>query len=1093
MGRVIVEAEMRTNIEVNELKKFVLFKFKIIPKTSRGNFQVLSVTNSDILSSTNIDILPIYNKERHLIHVLTRFVSMFSLVKNDTYSKLMIHAKKFNRFLKQDIRLLNTNLQGQGHKSSRLSQNYSLIYPNAHRINPKREFVKRFTFRPHPEVYSPQKLRTNFLKGSRNLESLFDHEEYGFRKFFANGFEIPKFLSEEIKILDPVFKFVSKINRQYAIITVYLSSFMKLVFLKIYWPRNKRVLITLFHNDEMRKGDIFMEQIIRKRVGLMRSNMQLLGIDEFGHLLDENDKFELDDEFAPQNIANFEFDGNVGSRAINEFTGVTKKLEMMNAFAVKRPGLNKLGAGATRKKYRTVENFQRRVTKQVATGFLNSPMRPRPKAKNKKMKLSRMGTMVGGGVKRGGFGGSRGLDKSPSNVLSKKGSLVAGMGGSFAGLSFNRRVTAYNLMGSGVSKTNSKTSNKLAVPPKERFPSRIDLLSKRPDEIKIKAHSPTQPTQMLRKGRRNSRRLSSNISLSSNNFQQGAIEEDSSYHEETSRVRKKYMFHTGNYQDFTRSAIKFFNENLEQKEATFANLKKVSSKSLNAYISKEGSARGAGMDFSMLQYNKKVRRGLEKKLDKFHSCFYWENLLRLITIEKRSLNKQVLRINDSSSIIREEIYSKQCLIGDNVIYIEILIENEQANNSMLESFSNYKLANLQGIYMFLKIKNHTKKYEKNDKINLMNAIELLDTEYYASSPVIAKYRQANPRIKKGEILGFQDVKSVVVNLKEVRHIASLIGRRIYQGLRSLYAKGEIDLDKRIGSFFGERSIHSGKRSLEVSPPKHGSSAKKRRREGPRLSLINNFPIHNIGYRPYKAHYDHRKLEKQMSAVESSSDFDGSKTISAELFDPNSKKFEAKHTEFLQNSIRFLINPKRQEFMNFHSRICNTLKLKESDNFVILYKSIFITRPPHTCWILYQVEKDSFMVLIYNTTLQSFSRIELNMRYVMRFLPFVKKALKSHEYLNVGKRIFKCFKNALLIEYKIMKNFKDLTYKIGKKGTRGFDHQMNTTSFGNFNNLTRNHINAVIGGALEEDLSDLSELTLKNFGRSQKGGSDESRF
>lgn len=72
-----------------------------------------------------------------------------------------------------------------------------------------------------------------------------------------------------------------------------------------------------------------------------------------------------------------------------------------------------------------------------------------------------------------------------------------------------------------------------------------------------------------------------------------------------------------------------------------------------------------------------------------------------------------------------------------------------------------------------------------------------------------------------------------------------------------------------------------------------------------------------------------------------------------------------HAQFLQNSIKYLMNPKLEQFMRFDSRLCKALNLLETDNFILMYKTHFIRDPPHIAWILYAVDYQKFMVLIYN--------------------------------------------------------------------------------------------------------------------------------
>ena len=104
----------------------------------------------------------------------------------------------------------------------------------------------------------------------------------------------------------------------------------------------------------------------------------------------------------------------------------------------------------------------------------------------------------------------------------------------------------------------------------------------------------------------------------------------------------------------------------------------------------------------------------------------------------------MIRINGKSSVLREEVYLKECLIEDNIVSIEILIENEQANSSVTETFGNYNISNTSGIYMFMKITNHSLGYEKNDRIDMNAAIELLGQEYYKNSDRIRKSGAFDP-------------------------------------------------------------------------------------------------------------------------------------------------------------------------------------------------------------------------------------------------------------------------------------------------------------------------------------------------------------
>jgi deoxycytidine triphosphate deaminase len=105
---------------------------------------------------------------------------------------------------------------------------------------------------------------------------------------------------------------------------------------------------------------------------------------------------------------------------------------------------------------------------------------------------------------------------------------------------------------------------------------------------------------------------------------------------------------------------------------------------------------------------------------------------------------------------------------------------------MIGGFGNYRLGNLHGIFMFLKVKNFTLGYEKNDKINLHNAIQLLGKDYYLRSERVKKSGLYDPELTSKE--NFVNVQDVEINIKEMRLIAQLIGKKIYQGLEKLFSQ-----------------------------------------------------------------------------------------------------------------------------------------------------------------------------------------------------------------------------------------------------------------------------------------------------------------
>lgn len=126
----------------------------------------------------------------------------------------------------------------------------------------------------------------------------------------------------------------------------------------------------------------------------------------------------------------------------------------------------------------------------------------------------------------------------------------------------------------------------------------------------------------------------------------------------------------------------------------------------------------------------------------------------------------------------------------------------------------------------------------------------------------------------------------------------------------------------------------------------------------------------------------------------------------------------KENLYLETNITYLIAPTKNSYINLHSRICSQLQLSESDNFILLYKTRFTQKPLQICCIFFHTEKKQFMILIYNLEARGFAKIELQMNHVMRFLPFTKICLKNREFFNTGKRIYNCFKNTMLVRYKV---------------------------------------------------------------------------
>ena len=135
--------------------------------------------------------------------------------------------------------------------------------------------------------------------------------------------------------------------------------------------------------------------------------------------------------------------------------------------------------------------------------------------------------------------------------------------------------------------------------------------------------------------------------------------------------------------------------------------------------------------------------------------------MRDIEIESRPMNKQIARIGEMSCVLREELYSHEYLINEEVIIIDILIEREQSDVSLVNEFGNFYHESLQGLFFFIKLQNVSKKIEKNEKLNLQKIVKLLDLKFERGS--------------KDEFLG----------LGMMRKMAFLISLKIFKNLKKM--------------------------------------------------------------------------------------------------------------------------------------------------------------------------------------------------------------------------------------------------------------------------------------------------------------------
>lgn len=89
------------------------------------------------------------------------------------------------------------------------------------------------------------------------------------------------------------------------------------------------------------------------------------------------------------------------------------------------------------------------------------------------------------------------------------------------------------------------------------------------------------------------------------------------------------------------------------------------------------------------------------------------------------------------------------------------------NSDLFGNFGRFSYKEIQGIYFFIRYRNFSKSFEKNEKINLNESINL---------------------IKNRNILSKKDFFDEVIKYDDVKKIAHDLSKCIYDGLQDLYKK-----------------------------------------------------------------------------------------------------------------------------------------------------------------------------------------------------------------------------------------------------------------------------------------------------------------
>lgn len=100
-------------------------------------------------------------------------------------------------------------------------------------------------------------------------------------------------------------------------------------------------------------------------------------------------------------------------------------------------------------------------------------------------------------------------------------------------------------------------------------------------------------------------------------------------------------------------------------------------------------------------------------------------------------------------------------MGEDVYFLDVMIELENFGDSILKNFGHLEVSRMQGVHFFIKLKNLSQDFVKDDKINFPTLIKLIEFE---------------AQVKKLEY----------VNIATVRQAAVRIATRVFKSLKSIY-------------------------------------------------------------------------------------------------------------------------------------------------------------------------------------------------------------------------------------------------------------------------------------------------------------------
>jgi hypothetical protein len=84
------------------------------------------------------------------------------------------------------------------------------------------------------------------------------------------------------------------------------------------------------------------------------------------------------------------------------------------------------------------------------------------------------------------------------------------------------------------------------------------------------------------------------------------------------------------------------------------------------------------------------------------------------------------------------------------------------------------------------------------------------------------------------------------------------------------------------------------------------------------------------------------------------------------------------------------------------------------NKYLLFRNIFTMKPLSIVTISYNQQKERFKIFVYNSELGELYRKELTLQQITKIVLYTPSLLKLKKYKELGKMIYKAYKNSIII-------------------------------------------------------------------------------